>query len=65
MEAVKWRLLLLVAIAISADAQTVVWTKFDPGAVRVGRTDPAVLDVQTSGAVSAVALDCAGGAGST
>ncbi|HEY8180894.1 MAG TPA: hypothetical protein VII32_01550 [Thermoanaerobaculia bacterium] len=57
----KWRLLLVAAIAISADAQTVVWTKFDPGAIRVGRTEPAVLEVQLNSTVSSVALDYAGG----
>jgi len=58
---VKRRALLIAAIAVAAHGQTVVWTKFDPGAVRVGRTDPAILDVQTSGAVNGVALDYAGG----
>ena len=57
----KRRALLIAAIAVAARAQTVVWTKFDPGAVRVGRTDPAIIDVQTSGALNGVALDYAGG----
>jgi len=61
MATVKWRFVLVAAFAIGADAQTVVWTKFDPGAIRVGRTDPAVLEVQLNSTVSGVALDYAGG----
>jgi hypothetical protein len=61
MATVKWRFLLVAAIAVTANAQTVVWTKFDPGAIRVGRTEPAVLEVQLNSTVSSVALDYAGG----
>jgi len=61
MAPVKLRLFIVALVAVAAQGQTVVWTKFDPGAVRVGRTDPAILDVQTNGPVTAVALDYAAG----
>ena len=57
----RWKAFLIASIAVAAHAQSVVWTKFDPAAIRVGRADPALLEVQTSGAVSSVALDFAGG----
>jgi hypothetical protein len=55
----------LVLIASTAFAQRlenpIVWHKWDTMTFRTNRTDPATLDVQTKGAVSAVRLDFASG----
>jgi len=61
MATMKLRIFVVALIAVAGHGQTVVWNKFDPGAIRAGRTDPVAIEVQTSGAVSAVALDAAAG----
>ncbi len=48
-------------VATAAFSQTIVWEKWDPMAVRTTRTDPAAVQIQTSGSVSAVRLDFANG----
>src|SRR6478609_4589804 len=53
--------LLALLFAVVADAQTIVWEKFDPMAVRADRTAGVALEVQTSGTVSAMRLDYANG----
>src|SRR5947207_2811030 len=55
------RLLPLLFLAAAAHAQTVVWTKWDPMAVRSNRTADVTLALQTSGVVSAVRLDYSSG----
>src|SRR5688500_5371145 len=57
----KRALFALAFLSASAHAQTVVWNKWDPMAVRADRTVDVVLELQTSGAVSAVRLDYANG----
>src|SRR5258706_13106371 len=49
--------LALALYAAAAQAQTVVWNKWDPMAVRGNRTADVILQLQTAGAVSAVRLD--------
>ncbi len=53
--------LLALLFAVAADAQTVVWEKFDPMAVRLNRTANVALEVKTSGTVSGMRLDYANG----
>ncbi len=53
--------LILAAAASAAPAQTIVWEKWDPIAVRTTRTAPVALTLQTSGTVSGIRLDYAGG----
>jgi hypothetical protein len=48
-------------VAVAANAQTIVWNKFDPMAVRTNRTADVALEAQTSGAVSGMRLDYANG----
>ena len=57
----KRALLVLAFLALPAHAQTVVWDKWDPMAVRTSRTEEVVLELQTAGAVSGVRLDYANG----
>jgi len=47
--------------AVSASAQTIVWNKYDPMAVRTDRTAAVTLEVQTTGTLSAMRLDYANG----
>ena len=54
-------LIALAFTAAAAHAQTVVWTKWDPMAVRSDRTIDVALELQTTGSVSAVRLDYANG----
>ncbi|HEX7676525.1 MAG TPA: hypothetical protein VF713_00260 [Thermoanaerobaculia bacterium] len=53
--------LLALLLAAAAQAQTIVWDKFDPMAVRTNRTADVVLEAQTSGTVSGMRLDYANG----
>jgi len=53
--------LLALLFAVAADAQTIVWEKFDPMAVRTDRTAAVALEVKTSGAISGIRLDYANG----
>jgi hypothetical protein len=53
--------LLALLLAAAAQAQTIVWDKYDPMAVRANRTADVVLEAQTSGTVSAMRLDYANG----
>jgi hypothetical protein len=53
--------LLALLFAVSAHAQTIVWDKYDPMAVRIGRTADVALEAQSSGAVSGIRLDYANG----
>ena len=55
------RTLILLALAAAAQAQTVDWNRWDPMAIRSDRTANVTLELQTSGAVSAVRLDYASG----
>lgn len=48
-------------LGLSAHAQTILWDKFDPMAVRTGRTNDVSLELQTSGVISAIRLDYANG----
>jgi hypothetical protein len=48
-------------LAITAHAQTIVWDKYDPMAVRTGRTADVAIDVLTSGTISGLRLDYANG----
>src|SRR5437773_5543331 len=57
----KRTLLGLALFAVTAHAQTWVWDKWDPMAVRSNRTADVVLELQTAGTVSAVRLDYANG----
>src|SRR5438045_2928806 len=57
----KRTFLALGLFAITAQAQTVVWDKWDPMAVRTNRTADVVLELQTAGTVSGVRLDYANG----
>lgn len=52
---------LALLVAAAAQAQTIVWNKYDPMAVRTNRTADVALEVQTSGAVSGMRLDFASG----
>ena len=52
---------LALLLAAAAQAQTVVWNKWDPMAVRTNRTADVVLTLQTSGTVNGVRLDYASG----
>jgi len=54
-------LLALLLLAVSAGAQTIIWNKFDPMAVRTDRTASVTLEVQTTGTLSAMRLDYANG----
>jgi hypothetical protein len=51
----------LALFAVTAHAQTLVWDKWDPMAVRSNRTVEVGLQLQTAGTVSAVRLDYANG----
>ena len=51
----------LALFAAAAHAQSVLWNKWDPMAVRTDRTAEVFLDVQTSGPVFSVRLDYANG----
>ena len=53
--------LLALLLAIAAHAQTIVWEKFDPMAVRADRTANVAIEAQTSGTVSGMRLDYANG----
>src|SRR5258708_4752163 len=53
--------LLALLLATAAQAQTIVWDKFDPMAVRTNRTADVVIEAQTSGTVSGMRLDYANG----
>jgi hypothetical protein len=53
--------LLALLLAVAAGAQTIVWNKYDPMAVRADRTANVVLEAQTSGTVSGMRLDYANG----
>ncbi len=56
------RLLLILAFTASAArAQSITWIKFDPAAVRTGRTAPATLELLLTSTATAVRLDYAGG----
>src|SRR5256885_8949159 len=56
------RLLFSLALfAAAAHAQTVVWDKWDPMAVRTNRAADVALELQTIGAISGVRLDYANG----
>ena len=48
-------------LAATAQGQTVVWSKWDPMAVRTNRTADVVLQLQTAGTISGVRLDYSGG----
>ena len=52
---------LALLLAFAAHAQTIVWEKFDPMAVRATRTADVALELQTSGTVSGLRLDYANG----
>jgi hypothetical protein len=51
----------LALVALAAQAQTVVWDKWDPMAVRTDRKADVALELQTSGTLSGVRLDYANG----
>jgi hypothetical protein len=53
--------LLALFLAVAANAQTIVWNKFDPMAVRTNRSTDVALEAQTSGTVSGMRLDYANG----
>jgi hypothetical protein len=53
--------LLALFLATAADAQTIVWNKYDPLAVRTNRTVDVTLEEQTTGTVSGMRLDYANG----
>ena len=53
--------LLALIVAVAAHAQTVVWYKWDPMAVRTNRTADVPFTMLTSGAVSAARLDYTNG----
>jgi hypothetical protein len=56
--------LLIAALLVSASnaiGQTIAWEKLEPMAIRTTRTDPVAFELQTSGSVSNVRLDYAGG----
>ena len=57
----KRLLLALALLAPAANAQTIVWNKYDPMAVRTNRTADVALEAQTSGTVSGMRLDYANG----
>src|SRR5258707_9087269 len=48
--------LLALLLATAAQAQTIVWDKFDPMAVRTNRAADVVIETQTSGTVSGMRL---------
>jgi hypothetical protein len=48
-------------LAAAGHAQTIVWDKYDPMAVRTGRTADVAIEVLTSGTVSGMRLDYANG----
>jgi hypothetical protein len=48
-------------LAIAANAQVIVWNKYDPMAVRSNRTADVALEAQTTGTVSGMRLDYANG----
>ncbi len=48
-------------LAITANAQTIVWDKYDPMAVRTNRTADVAIEVLTSGTISGLRLDYANG----
>jgi len=52
---------LALLLAVSANAQTIVWNKFDPMAVRSDRTTNVALEAQTTGTLSSMRLDYANG----
>jgi hypothetical protein len=52
---------LTLVLAVAAHAQTIVWEKFDPMAVRANRTTDVAFEAQTSGTVSGLRLDYANG----
>src|SRR5260221_601352 len=54
-------LLVALLLAAAAQAQTIVWDKYDPMAVRTNRTADVVLEAQTSGTVSGIRLDYSNG----
>src|SRR6266568_3992231 len=53
--------LLALLPVIAAHAQTIVWEKYDPMAVRTDRTAAVAIEAQTSGTVSGMRLDYANG----
>jgi hypothetical protein len=53
--------LLALLLAVSASAQTIVWNKYDPMAVRADRTANVTLEAQSSGTVSGMRLDYVNG----
>jgi len=53
--------LLTLLFAVAANAQTVVWEKFDPMAVRADRAAAVAFEAKTSGTVSGMRLDYANG----
>src|SRR5258707_58205 len=57
----KRAFLALALLGTAAHAQTVVWDKWDPMAVRTNRAADVALELQTIGAVSGVRLDYANG----
>ena len=57
----KRAFLALALLALPAQAQTVVWNKWDPMAVRTNRSGDVVLQLQTAGTINGVRLDYANG----
>jgi len=53
--------LLALFLAVAADAQTIVWNKYDPMAVRTNRTADVALEAQTTGTLFGMRLDYANG----
>ncbi len=52
---------LALLLAVSANAQSIVWNKYDPMAVRTDRTANVALEAQTTGTLSGMRLDYANG----
>jgi hypothetical protein len=50
-----------VSLAASAQAQSIVWEKYDPMAIRTNRTADVVLEAQTTGTLSGLRMDYANG----
>ncbi|MGZ5492321.1 MAG: hypothetical protein ACXW3E_01855 [Thermoanaerobaculia bacterium] len=57
----RFAIVAVTLLAAAVSGQTIAWEKFDPMAIRTTRTEPATLDVLTTGAVSALRLDYANG----